>query len=53
MSTVIIIGSGGGHNSITRIVVAGVQGKMTAAQEDLFNQILAELEALASEVESQ
>jgi hypothetical protein len=52
LSTVIIIG-GGGHNSITRLSVAGCTGQLTEAQLERFQELVTALEALAHEVSPQ
>jgi len=50
MSTVIIIG-GGGHNNITRVMIAGVTGQLTEEQQSRFDALMQELQSFADEVD--
>jgi hypothetical protein len=49
--SVIIIGGGSGHQSITRIVAAGVTGQLTAEQQARFDDLVNELHLLADEID--
>lgn len=51
--SVVIIGSGGDHSNITRIVAAAVTGQMTEQQQAQFESIRSQLAALADEVDPQ
>lgn len=51
--SIIIIEGGGGHNNITRIVVASVTGQLTDAQTTQFRDCLQTLQELADEVDPQ
>lgn len=51
--SVIIIGGGGAHNSITRLTVAGVCNRMTPEQIARFEALVDQLQALAHEVDPQ